>query len=127
MTAIIVVASFLSVFSLFFGFAAVFSANSRNRLRCASSFVFFMTIGALSTLFEKSEFARLLESAIIGLAMAPVLALWLVTLRTRNSRNTGKHGEVRVLRKPHTSVSLPLGASHGKSGSKEADLSLQIK
>ncbi len=126
MTKIILVTSLLSVFSLFFGFFSVFAANPRTRFKCAVGYVIFVTIGAISALFEKSEFVRLVESALIALAMAPVLLLWLRTLRTRGRQDAAQR-ELRGLRKPHSTIQLSVGTSHGKPGSKEADLSLQIK
>lgn len=126
MTMIILVSSFLSVFSLFFGFASVFAANSRTRFKCAVGYVIFVTLGAISALFEKSEFLRLLESAIVALAMAPVLTLWLLTLRTRGRQNAAQR-ELRGLHKPHSPIQPSVATAHGKLGSKEADRSLQVK
>ncbi len=118
--------SVVSVLSLSLGYASVFSASPKTRYRCAVCYVVFITLSSACTLFEKSEFERCVNAGIIGLAMAPVIALWLMVL---NKRNKFKISQENLRRLEHA---LPSGELAEKPlalsrGSKEEVFSLQVK
>jgi len=118
--------SVVSVLSLSLGYASVFSARPKTRYRCAVGYIVFITLGSVFTLFEKSEFERLIDAGIIGIAMAPVIALWIIVLNKRNQIKISQEN-LRRLQNALSAGKFAENSSVQSRGSKEEVLSLQIK
>lgn len=116
----------VSVLSLSLGYASVFSASPMMRYRCAVGYIVFITLGSASTLFEKSEFERLIDAGILGVAMAPVLALWLMVLHRRNKLKISQEN-LRRLENAFPVRHFSENSSAQSPGSKEEVFSLQVK